>query len=132
MSVPCEVAVRCALPAVRAMIAKELMTKHGLKQTDTAKLLGVSQPAISLYHREMRGKAISLDGDSEVKGLIVELACRLSEGDLSHSKFISDLCQICKTMRAKGLLCAMHKTFDPAVNIEECELCTSMNLTKCI
>ena len=132
MSVPCEVAVKCALPAIRAVIAKELMTKHRLKQTETARLLGVSQPAISLYHREMRGKALNLEGDSDVKVLIVELARRLSEHSLSHLEFISNLCQICKTIRAKGLLCAMHKTFDPAVDIERCELCTSMNLMKCI
>jgi hypothetical protein len=132
MSVPCEIAVKCALPAIRAITAKELMTRHGLKQADAARLLGVSQPAISLYHREMRGKAVNLEGDSDVKNLIVKLASRLSEGDVSHLEFITNLCQICKTVRAKGLLCAMHKTIDPAVDIERCGLCTSMDLMKCI
>jgi hypothetical protein len=37
MSVPCEVAVKCILPVVRAMVAKELMTIDGLRR--------VSQPA---------------------------------------------------------------------------------------
>ena len=132
MSVPCEIAVKCALPAVRAMIANELMTKHSLKQADAAKLLGVSQPAISLYHRQMRGKAMDLEDDSDVKDLIIKLACRLSQDNLSHSEFLSDLCYICKTIRTKGLLCAMHKTFDPAIDTEHCKLCTSMNPTQCI
>jgi predicted transcriptional regulator len=132
MSAPCEVAVKCALPSVRAMIAKELMAKHGLKQADAARLLGVSQPAISLYYREMRGKAVNLEGDSDVRGLIIELARRLSEGNLSHLEFMSKLCQICRKMRAKGLLCAMHKTFDPAVDVGHCELCASIDLLKCI
>jgi hypothetical protein len=45
MSVPCEVAVKCILPVVRAMVAKELMTIDGLRQVDVAKFLRVSQPA---------------------------------------------------------------------------------------
>ncbi|MGQ9544057.1 MAG: helix-turn-helix domain-containing protein [Candidatus Bathyarchaeia archaeon] len=39
------------------MIAKTLITKHNLTQVEAAKLLGISQPAISLYERKIRGKA---------------------------------------------------------------------------
>jgi len=74
MLVPCEVAVKCVLPAVRAMIAQELMTKHKLKQVETAKLLGVSQPAISLYFRKKRGKAIDLQNESDIADLVENLA----------------------------------------------------------
>ena len=45
MSVPCEVAVKCVLPVIRAMVAKELKTVDGLRQVDVAKFLRVSQPA---------------------------------------------------------------------------------------
>jgi predicted transcriptional regulator len=131
MSVPCEVAVRCALPAIRAMIAKELIAEHELKQADVAQLLGVSQPAISLYHRRIRGRSINLDNDSDVKSLTEKLARRLSEGNLSHTEFISDFCDICIKMRTKGLLCQMHKTFDPSIDIEKCEICKS-KLARCI
>ena len=132
MLAPCEVAVRCALPAIRAMIAKELMTKHELKQADVALLLGVSQPAISLYHRKIRGRAINLDNDSEVKSLIEELAQRISQGNLSQVEFISDFCHICTKIRTKGLLCEMHKTLDPSIGIQKCELCTTTKLPRCI
>ncbi len=74
MLAPCEIAVKCALPAVRAMIAKELVTKHNLKQAEAAELLGVSQPAISLYSRKIRGKAINLENDQDVKTLIEKLS----------------------------------------------------------
>jgi predicted transcriptional regulator len=131
MSLPCEIAVRCALPAIRATIAKELIAKYDLKQADVAQLLGVSQPAISLYHRKIRGKAVNLDDDSEVKIMIGELARRLSERDLARAEFISDFCRICRKIRAKGLLCEMHKAFDPLIDIGKCGLCTSMELTRC-
>ena len=132
MLVPCEVAVKCVLPSVRAMIAKELTTKYGLKQTEAAKLLGVSQPAISLYYRKIRGKAIDLEKDPEIIKLIENLAVSLAKGNLTHKNFIQMFCEICKTIRAKGLLCKMHKTFDPSIEVEKCELCLTTNTLKCI
>ena len=114
------------------MIANELMRNYKLRQKDAAKLLGISQPAISLYYRKIRGQAIDLGNDSDIKSMTAELARRLSGGKLPQIEFISNLCQICKTMRAKGLLCEMHRTFDPSIDIEQCELCKSMKLVGCI
>ena len=131
MLVPCEVAVKCLLPAVRATTSKQLMEKHNLNQAQAAKLLGLSQPAISLYARKMRGKALDLEEDAEIAKLVSNLASSLAEGNLSHKEFIPKFCEICRTIRAKGLLCKMHKAFDPSINIEECELCTTMNQLRC-
>lgn len=125
MLFPCEVAVKCILPVVRAMIAKELMTKHKLKQVETAKLLGVSQPAISLYFRNRRGKAINLEDESDSARLIENLAASLAEGSLSPKDFISAFCEICTTIREKGLMCKLHKAFDPTMDIEKCGICLS-------
>lgn len=123
MLVPCEVAVRCILPAVRAMIAKELMVKHKLNQVETAKLLGVSQPAISLYFTERRGKAIDLENESDIAFLIENLAASLASGNSSLKYFISAFCEICTTIREKGLMCKLHKTLDPTIDIEKCGIC---------
>ncbi|NWG10703.1 hypothetical protein HXY33_02985 [Candidatus Bathyarchaeota archaeon] len=131
MLVPCEVATKCILPAVRAMIAKELMVTHNLKQAEAAKLIGVSQPAISLYNRRMRGKAIDLENDKEVGILIENFASLLIKGNISHKDFIPAFCEICRTIRAKGLMCKLHKRFDPAVETDNCTLCSSMT-TKCL
>ena len=131
MLLPCEVAVKSLLPPARAALAKELMTRHGFKQAETAKLLGVSQPAISLYNRKIRGKAIDLEKDGEIKKLIEGFADSLAERSLTQKEFILKFCEICRTARAKGLLCTMHKTLDPIFNIEECELCMAKSI-KCV
>jgi len=132
MSLPCEVAVKCLLPPVRAMIAKTLTTRYNLTQTEAAKRLGISQPAISLYERKMRGKAINLENDPEITKLIENLADALAKGELPRKSFIQAFCEICKTIRSKGLLCQMHKTFDPAIDVEKCELCLLTNALKCM
>jgi predicted transcriptional regulator len=132
MLAPCEIAVKCALPAVRAMIAKRLVTKHNLKQAEAAELLGVSQPAISLYSRKIRGKAIDLERDQDVKILVERLANTIAEKNLPRKEFIVKFCEICRTIRAKGLLCKTHKNFEPSIEIKDCELCSAMNAVKCL
>lgn len=132
MSVPCEVAVKCILPVVRAMIAKELMTEHRLKQTEVADMLRVSQPAISLYCRNIRGRAIDLENDEDIGKLVANLAAALAENMLSRRDLIPKYCEICKTIRAKGLLCELHKAFDPTINVETCELCYTNNSLSCM
>jgi len=123
MSVPCEVAVKCVLPVIRAIIAKELTTKYQLKQREAAKILGVSQPAISLYYRKIRGKAIDLEDDKDIRKLVENMAKSLAKSKLSHRDLILMYCGICREIRAKGLLCRLHKAFDSAIDIEACELC---------
>lgn len=128
MLVPCEVAVKCGLPAIRAMIAEELMTKHELKQVETAKLLGVSQPAISLYFRKKRGRAIDLKNERDITNLVENLAASLAKGNLPPRDFIPMFCEICSTIREKGLMCKLHKAFDPTIDIEKCGICQSITV----
>jgi len=132
MLVPCEIAIKSILPSVRATIAKELMTKHNLKQAEAARLLGVSQPAISLYSRKIRGRAIDLESESKVKKMIENLADALAEDKLSPINFMSAFCEICKTIRAKKMLCSLHKTFDPSFDLDKCELCSTGDSVRCM
>nr|MDO8079408.1 transcriptional regulator [Candidatus Freyarchaeota archaeon] len=132
MSIPCEIAVKCILPVVRAMTAKELVTKHHLKQVEAAKLLGISQPAISLYGSKIRGTAIDLENESDVKNLIEKLAVSLANGGFSHKDFVLMFCEICRTIRAKGLMCKLHKEFDPSIEIEKCGLCAIISDDRCV
>ncbi len=95
--------------------------------------MGVSQPAISLYYRRIRGKAINLEKDPEIMELIKEFANAISKGGnaISHKEFIQKFCEICKLIRAKGLMCELHKTFDPQIAIEKCELCLAACAATC-
>ena len=131
MSLPCEIAIKCLLPPVRALLAEELTAKHNRKQSEAAKLLGVSQPAISLYQRKIRGKAIDLKKDPEIMEQIENMANILAKENLTYKEFIQLFCEICKKIRAKGLLCKMHKAIDPSVDTEKCGLCLVTSSIKC-
>src|SRR4030067_2686342 len=132
MSVPCEVAVKCVLPVVRAMAAQQLMKIHHLKQVQAAQLLKVSQPAISHYCRKIRGKAIDLENDKEVNNLIEDMTESLAKDRLTRKELTQTICRICRTVRAKGLLCELHGKFDKTINIEECGICKAADAPTCL
>jgi predicted transcriptional regulator len=123
MLTPCEVAVKCALPSIRAMIANELTERYNLKQADAAKLLDISQPAISLYQTKLRGTALNLESDPDITALVAKHADYLLNGTAAQEEKLVSFCGICKTLRAKGLLCKIHKAFEPAISIETCRFC---------
>lgn len=123
MLIPCEIAVKFVLPSVRAAIANRLVSSYGLKQMDAAKLLGISQPAISLYTRRLRGSALNLEDYPDVMNFIDRLAEMLVNGNFNFNSFVEEFCKVCRFVRSKGLLCSFHKLVDPNVNIGECDIC---------
>ena len=131
MLTPCEVAVKIALPSVRAMVANALMNRHNLNQAEAAKLLGISQPAVSLYQQKLRGNSIKLEGDAEITALITKHADSLVNGTPSYTEKLTSFCQICRTIRSKGYLCSIHKAFDPTVDIESCNFCKTEDALAC-
>ena len=132
MLTPCEVAVRCVLPSIRAMIANELRGRYNLKQAEAARLLDMSQPAISLYQAKLRGTSLDLEGDLEVAGLVKKHADYLVNGFATQREKLLSFCGICKTIRAKGFLCDIHKAFDPSISVEMCGFCQDPNQSKCV
>ena len=131
MLTPCEVAVKCALPSVRAMVANELMTNHSLKQAEAAKLLGISQPTVSLYQQKLRGNSIDLGSDAEISAMVNQHAEALVSGTRTYEDLLLSFCKICRTIRSKGFMCKIHKAFDPAVDLDKCDFCRTEDPWPC-
>ncbi len=88
------------LPAVRSIVARELIENHGLTQKQTAKILGLTQPAISQYLRQSRGSKIKvLEKDTRVMELIYDLTKRIKDENASIFEITSKICGICKKIR---------------------------------
>ena len=58
---PCEVGVKTVLPAVKAIMARQIVEKHGLNEQQTAELLGLSQSAVSRYVGRERGNLLAIE-----------------------------------------------------------------------
>ena len=95
----CERTTKYILPTVRGLIAKDLVEEYGFSQSHTAKMLGISQAAVSQYISSKRGGKLtkSLMNNEEVKGIISLAAGKIA--DVKDSKKVGiDLCSICKVV----------------------------------
>jgi len=93
-------------PGLRAMIALELQQNYNLNQSDIAKKLFVSQPAISQYTRQLRGgKNRKIFESPEVKEAVKKACQRINEG-LTKEQLDEEFCKICKIIR-NNMKCPM-------------------------
>ena len=122
---PCEVAVRSLVPALRSAIARELTQTYGLKQKDVANLLGVTQTAVSKYTRHVRGTVLRIEDVEEVQPKIKEIVVSLANGRMSKYELVAKCCLVCEMIRQKGLMCELCKLSDPSIDAQQCLVCHS-------
>jgi predicted transcriptional regulator len=121
--IPCEVAVKSVIPAVKALMANELVGKHGLKQNQVAELLGMSQSAVSKYTKKVRGYVIRIDNIEEVQVPISSMVTLVTNGTYRRTDFFRLFCQVCIVVRKKGLMCPFCQKTDQKIRIEGCAIC---------
>jgi predicted transcriptional regulator len=124
---PCEIAVKSVIPAIKAVIAKELVETHSLKQIQVAEILGISQSAVSKYTKQVRGHVIEIDNIKEIQPLINSMITLLTDGPPKRAEFLNLFCQTCATIRKKGLMCQFCTKTDPRIKTEECSFCLNCN-----
>ncbi|HIQ49724.1 MAG TPA: hypothetical protein EYH56_00855 [Nanoarchaeota archaeon] len=97
MEIYCEKFVKYYLSAIRAIIAKLLLEKYDLTQNEVAKKMKTTQPAISHYIREVRGKKVKeIENNEVVIKKINEFVEMLYNKELSEEEFQKFFCEICK------------------------------------
>lgn len=120
---PCEVAVRSVIPAVKALVAKQLMEEEGMKQEKVAELLGISQSAVSKYSRNVRGHAIDIDGIEEIQPFIKGMVIVLLDTAGQSPRMLQLFCQACVAIRKTSLMCTFCEKSDPKIKTAECRFC---------
>jgi predicted transcriptional regulator len=123
MVLPCEVAVKSVVPAIRSAIARELTQSYGLKQKDVAQLLGITQTAVSKYTTRNRGVVLQVEEVSETQLVLRETIESLANGDMDRYELVVKLCRICEIIRKKGLMCSLCKLSDPNIDNKKCIIC---------
>jgi uncharacterized protein len=125
MLLPCEVGAKTVLPAVKALMARTIVEKYGMKEQEAADILGLSQSAVSRYLNKVRGGIISIENLPEVQKLIDEMTDFLINEPQKKKEVLTLFCVTCVTIRKEGLLCSickdkMHKSW-----AESCTICIS-------
>jgi predicted transcriptional regulator len=123
---PCEVGVQTVLPAIRAVIARTIIEKHGMREKQAAEILGLSQSAISRYTTKDRGSILTIGNVPEVQTLIDQMINLLLNGKPHQTTEVLELfCQTCKIIREKGLMCQLCQKKMREPQVEICGFCRS-------
>lgn len=126
----CEIMVKRFLPVLRAMVAKELCEKYGMKQEESARKLGITQAAISYYLSGRRGVTTRrglahIEDDPKVKEMVRELARSIASGKASTPDAIGLVCRTCILLRSRGDLCPIHSDAVHSLG-KGCNLCKNL------
>lgn len=125
MILPCEVAVKSVVPSIRAFMAKELTQSYNMKQNDVAKILGITQTAVSKYTRRLRGTVLKLDDLEEIRSMLQKVTLQIAENKVSQQDLTYKFCEVCQAVRKKGAMCPLCKLTNPTINIRKCRICKS-------
>jgi predicted transcriptional regulator len=108
---------------VKAIMARQIVEKHGLNEQQTAELLGLSQSAVSRYISKERGNLLDINGSTEVLALVEQMVTSLIKDPSNKTEVLTLFCQICTAIREKGLMCPFCQKEMPTEWAENCVFC---------
>ena len=107
MKIPCEIVAKDILPMIRRELSIELVSTHEISQADVAKLLDLTDAAISQYVRKKRGGSEEYRKLPQYKDFhdeLVKSANIVAKG----GDTTSELCRLCGVAKGTGLLAAIY------------------------
>jgi len=95
---PCQFALWYTLPAIRKEIAIMLVKEYKLSQKEIAKLLGITEAAVSYYIHKKRGRKMKLTPDvrKKLRKLVNKIVKHKGSYDLTKN-----LCEICRLVNPR-------------------------------
>jgi predicted transcriptional regulator len=126
MLLPSEIEAKSLIPAVRAILAKKLIKEYSLKEEDAAKVLGITQAAVSNYVRGTRGdiELISkLESVREIMRMIDDIGKDLSTNKAYTPSTLAKFIGLCNYMRYTLIICDVHHSIESNIDEQICDQC---------
>jgi len=122
MHLPSELEAITVIPALRAMLARELITKSRMKQSEVASLLGITQSAVSNYMTGIRARNNPY-ADSPAIRHRISLLVKALDSSRDARTVVEGLASITEYIRRNRLMCEVHRVLDPGLDIDTCHIC---------
>jgi len=94
-----ELLVQDVLPTARSLIAKKLISDYGLSQKQAAEKLGISQPAISQYNKNIRGVKNYLFQEKDATDFIDDLTKKIANNEVTTDKLNYEFLELMKFVK---------------------------------
>lgn len=131
MLLPAEIESKMLIPALRAILARDLAAKYKIREDEISKMLGVTQAAVSNYIRGTRGDPRLIEklrADEQVSAMLDDLgstlASEMAYTPASLAKFIS----VCNYIKSSLLICDIHHNIESDINETICKECENLLL----
>lgn len=126
MLLPSEIEAKSLIPAIRAILAKKLVTEYDMKEEIVARVLGVTQAAVSNYLRGTRGDMQlmnKLTSVMEVMRMTDDIARDLTSNKAYTPNTMAKFVELCNYMRYTLIICDVHHKMESNIDEQVCEQC---------
>ena len=131
MLLPAEIESKTLIPALRAILAKDLANKYHIREDEISKMLGVTQAAISNYIRGTRGDPKLIEkllAEKQVSEMIDNITNNLSSDKAYTPSSLSKFISLCNYIKSSLLICDIHHNLESNIDDEICKECENMLL----
>ena len=131
MLLPAEIESKSLIPALRAILAKNLAKKHLIHEDQISKMLGVTQAAISNYIRGTRGDPKLIEkllAEKQVSEMILDISDNLASDRAYTPSSLSKFIGLCNYIKTSLLICDIHHNLESDIDDEVCKECENMLL----
>jgi uncharacterized protein len=126
MLLPSEIEAKSLIPAIRAILAKKLVNEYEMKEEIVARVLGVTQAAVSNYLRGTRGDIQimnKLTSVLEVMRMTDDIARDLTSNKAYTPNTMAKFVELCNYMRYTFIICDVHHGMESNIDEQVCEQC---------
>jgi len=130
---PAEILVWYVIPAIRRELTRTMIDK-GIAQKDIARMLGVTEPAVTQYKlkksKRSRGDQVEIDEEMKVEieksaETIIEAWRNKQEGKFVYEEMTREVNRIIDLLRDRGDLCEIHREYCAHIK-EDCSACKDL------
>ena len=118
-TMPQEIEVRYILPAIRRELARIFVQEHKLSQKEAAKVLGLTEAAVSQYHHSKRAKEVVFS--DEITDDIRASAKKILADRTNKQRLIAEIYRVSNLANVKHILCDLHRSQSKELN--NCNIC---------
>ena len=123
-AMPQEIEVRYIIPAIRRELANVFIKEHKLSQKEAAKLLGLTEAAISQYRHSKRAKEVAFSDN--VTNEIRKSAEKILADNNKKQRVIAEISRISNLTTVRHILCDIHRS--QSKDLAKCNVCFDENL----
>ena len=125
MDIP-KIVSRFVYPSIRKRLIEILYYEYNLTQKEIARMLYLSQSAVSRYIQGNRGNFLDIKKAPKTNEQLKNLAREVLNNNYTKYEFEEKLLKITLAALGRGEICQFHNQIDSTIDPRECKVCINL------